>query len=752
MNKQKTNIINLAHTSDNHSSNVNNWNTCFEFIPCAMLTVDTEGIVTQCNPACLELFCSENSLVGYSLFNDPNLTPSILARFRSESEFTVSLPYDFAKVPYSTCFREKLKHITLKVKLLQDSGNGAPGYLVCITEGALQEVEKLQAKVYSPHALSFTKEELLKIAELIPDLVFVVDKDFFYRKSFAYGAKKGHLYLSEDEILNKHIAEVLPAKQARLIMLAIQAAFKRNKSTKVKYFLHIEGKDQYYVARITPYNDSSVFMMVQCITDSYVSEINVQMLSYAVNHTNEKIMMLDDSGAVVYASNRLKTKYGLKKTNNNYPSALFSNLFQGESWERIKKQLETTEFVKVEDMFTNMEGVESPMELYFYRVLDIVKGNMYWCFARNITERYTYRKEIEGVNKLMTTILDSLPLAIRVKSINDDFRYVYYNAEAKNILNKVTEDIAGKTDFDLFPDSDCPYQIRTKDMLAIQKGLHSEYAVPYIDPNGAEHIVNRLHIYVNNPDNPQIVSVFWDITEQHNNQVELIKEREKNSLKSAFLSNISHEIRTPLNAITGFSELICEAETLDEKSAYKQLIHDNNERLLNLIDDMLLMSVIDSDMADLTFTRVPVKTVCNNLFNRFSGKEPQGVSFTFDSGDSSECTLQTDELMLERVLIYLLENAFKFTSKGSVTLSYQINTNTDASKMVVISVSDTGIGIDPTYSEQIYDQFFKIEKYSQGPGLGLTLAKQIMHLLGGSIWFESNERGGTQFHVKLPLD
>ena len=72
--------------------------------------------------------------------------------------------------------------------------------------------------------------------------------------------------------------------------------------------------------------------------------------------------------------------------------------------------------------------------------------------------------------------------------------------------------------------------------------------------------------------------------------------------------------------------------------------------------------------------------------------------------------------------------------------------------MVVISVSDTGIGIDPTYSEQIYDQFFKIEKYSQGPGLGLTLAKQIMHLLGGSIWFESNERGGTQFHVKLPLD
>lgn len=264
--------------------------------------------------------------------------------------------------------------------------------------------------------------------------------------------------------------------------------------------------------------------------------------------------------------------------------------------------------------------------------------------------------------------------------------------------------------------------------------------------------MNRLHIYVNNPDNPQIVSVFWDVTEQHNNQVELIKEREKNSLKSAFLSNISHEIRTPLNAITGFSELICEAETLDEKSAYKQLIHDNNERLLNLIDDMLLMSEIDSDMAELSFTRVPVKTLCNNLFNRFSVKEPQGVTFNFDSGDSPECTLLTDELMLERVLIYLLENAFKFTSKGAVTLSFQINTEHKTSKTVVFTVSDTGIGIDPAYSEQIYEQFFKIEKYSQGPGLGLTLAKRIMLLLGGSISFEANEGGGTQFHVKLPLD
>ena len=72
--------------------------------------------------------------------------------------------------------------------------------------------------------------------------------------------------------------------------------------------------------------------------------------------------------------------------------------------------------------------------------------------------------------------------------------------------------------------------------------------------------------------------------------------------------------------------------------------------------------------------------------------------------------------------------------------------------MLVIEVADTGIGIDPAYSEQIYEQFFKIEKYSQGPGLGLTLAKRIMHLLGGSISFEANEGGGTLFQVKLPLD
>ena len=125
------------------------------------------------------------------------------------------------------------------------------------------------------------------------------------------------------------------------------------------------------------------------------------------------------------------------------------------------------------------------MELYFYKVLDIVKGNMYWCFARNITERYTYRKEIEGVNQLMKTILDSLPLAIGVKSVrDDDFRYVYFNAEAKRVLLKIAEDVVGKTDFDLFPGSDFPYQVRTKDMLAIEKGIYSEYAVPFTGLTG----------------------------------------------------------------------------------------------------------------------------------------------------------------------------------------------------------------------------------------------------------------------------
>jgi PAS domain S-box-containing protein len=744
--------VNNISTENDRPESLNNMNKYFEFIPCSMLIANSEGTIVRCNSACLDLLGSENPLVGYRLFNDPNFTPSLIAQFTSESEFSVSIPYDFAKVTYSTCLREKQKNIILKVKSLQNKGSSAPDFLVCITECALKEAEELPKKVYSTEPLTFTKEELLKIAELIPDLIFIVDKDLYYRKSFAYGAKQGHLYIAEDEILNKHVTEVLPTKQARLIILAIQAAFKHHKSTKVKYSLHIEGKDQYYMTRVIPFNDTSVFMMVQCITGSHESEMNVQMLAYAVNHTNEKIMMLDNSGAVLYASNRLKTKYGLKKTSNNYPSALFSNLFQGDSWEAIKKQLETSEFVKVEDMFTNKDGTESPMELYFYKVLDIVKGNMYWCFARNITERYTYRKEIEWVNRLMTTILDSLPLAIGVKSVNDDFRYVYFNAEAKKVLHMIAEEVVGKTDFDLFPDSDFPYQVRTKDLLAIEKGIYSEYAVPFKGLDGANHIMNRLHIYVNNPDNPQIVSVFWDVTEQYNNEVELIKEREKNSLKSAFLANISHEIRTPLNAITGFSELMCEADQLEEKTAYKQQIRENNERLLNLIDDMLLMSEIDSDMAEPTFAQVPVKTLCHNLFIRFSGKEPNGVSFTFDVENSPECMLLTDELMLERVLIYLLENAFKFTHQGTVKLSYHINSEHETSKMVVIEVADTGIGIDPAYSEQIYEQFFKIEKYSQGPGLGLTLAKRIIHLLGGSISFEANEGGGTLFQVKLPLE
>lgn len=101
--------MNNQLTEDDRYEGLINLNKNFEFIPCSMLIANNEGTIVRCNSACLNLLGSENPLVGYRLFNDPNFTPSLIARFTSESEFSVSIPYDFAKVTYSTCLREKQK-------------------------------------------------------------------------------------------------------------------------------------------------------------------------------------------------------------------------------------------------------------------------------------------------------------------------------------------------------------------------------------------------------------------------------------------------------------------------------------------------------------------------------------------------------------------------------------------------------------------------------------------------------------------
>lgn len=233
-----------------------------------------------------------------------------------------------------------------------------------------------------------------------------------------------------------------------------------------------------------------------------------------------------------------------------------------------------------------------------------------------------------------------------------------------------------------------------------------------------------------------------------------------NRAKSEFLANMSHELRTPLNHIMGFTELLLDQhfgklnETQDE---YLHDVYGSSRHLLSLINDILDLSKIESGKLELELTEFPFEALLDNSTLMFKEKSiKDGIDMSVQL-DAIPDLLTGDERKIKQVIYNLLANAVKFTPGGGKVLLKARICPMDGkfSQGIKISVSDTGIGIQPGDLERIFNPFEQLESTTsrrfQGTGLGLSLTKQIVELHGGSIWAESNGPGeGSSFHVIIP--
>ena len=224
------------------------------------------------------------------------------------------------------------------------------------------------------------------------------------------------------------------------------------------------------------------------------------------------------------------------------------------------------------------------------------------------------------------------------------------------------------------------------------------------------------------------------------------KAEEADMLKSTFLANMTHEIRTPLNAIVGFSDLLGVEEDLELRQNYISLIKMNNDLLLSIVNDVLDISRIESDMMTFTYMDVYLPSFMKDLYNSIQLRKPEGVEITLDA--CPDIIFNIDRNRLWQICMNLLTNAVKHTKKGSIWFGYTLEAE---EKMIKFYVSDTGCGIPKDELDNIFARFVQLSDFEQGIGLGLAICKGLVLKMGGNISVMSEEGFGSTFIFTLPM-
>lgn len=260
----------------------------------------------------------------------------------------------------------------------------------------------------------------------------------------------------------------------------------------------------------------------------------------------------------------------------------------------------------------------------------------------------------------------------------------------------------------------------------------------------------------------QIIAFVRDITDRKLAEQELIKSKEKaeesDRLKSAFLANMSHEIRTPMNGILGFADLLKEPNLTSKKQQeYIKIIESSGVRMLNIINDIVNISKIEAGLMEVNLTESNVNEQIEYIYTFFKPEvEQKGMQLFFKKSlTSKDAVIKTDQEKIYAILTNLVKNAIKYTNEGFIEYGYRLNMDSKPAELEFF-VKDTGVGILKDQQEAVFERFVQADSSNKmayhGVGLGLSISKAYVEILGGKIWLESEEGKGSTFYFTIPYN
>ncbi|MFZ5941313.1 MAG: PAS domain-containing protein [Bacteroidota bacterium] len=366
------------------------------------------------------------------------------------------------------------------------------------------------------------------------------------------------------------------------------------------------------------------------------------------------------------------------------------------------------------------------------------------------------RKQNEEQLRTLMRAVDQSPASIVITDLDGKIEYV--NQKFVRLSGYTFQEVRDKNP-GILKSGLVPDEVYEELWSTITKGRTWTGEFQNRKKNGELYWENALISPVHNQEGEIVhyIAVKEDVTEKKQLMKELVLAKEKaeesDRLKSSFLQNMSHEIRTPMNAILGFSEILEKAELSDEeRKSYTGIIQDSGRQLLNIVNNILTISFIDTKQERVDIRKVELAKLMQQLRTIFTKEaERKGISLEF-LADSRfpDLVIRTDATKLNQILSNLLTNALKFTHNGKVEAGYMVKED-----VIEFYVSDTGIGIDPQVQEDIFKRFTQasdaIRVTYGGTGLGLSIARAFVELLGGQMTLRSTPGEGSVFTFTIPF-
>ncbi len=387
------------------------------------------------------------------------------------------------------------------------------------------------------------------------------------------------------------------------------------------------------------------------------------------------------------------------------------------------------------------------------------------------------KKQLETKNKRINILFNAIEHSSTMVAILDlEGKIEYVNPIFFEVIKKNCEEVIGNTPDNIFEfQENIPYS----ELISIAKnGAEVFLEAKVKDADSDIFIKFILHSVEFEGDLHNYVMLIDNITDRKKYEESLIKSKEileqkvkertiellsakeqaeeASKAKSLFLAKVSHELRTPLNGVIGIASLLVDTDLDDKQQKYLQIIRSSSLSLLGIINDILDYSKLETTGMTLHMQKTDIQSNLDNVCNLLQLEAQKKGILLAREFELKGALYLADSKRLEQIITNLVGNAIKFTEKGSVTLCAKITASTPKQDEILISIIDTGIGIKKESNVNIFDSFTQAEhtmtRKFGGTGLGLTISKDLIDLMGGEIWYESEWGVGTTFYIKLKLD